>query len=168
MITPPTPNLLLFHSRSSHPHPGLGVDPVSFPVSSTSPREALGPQTGRRKNKAHLTCVSYLFKAEEVEDAIVELHLLLVVLVHLVQDLHQLVAGLGGVATLPLVSRQLMEGSLPRAADPLVLTLHHPAHGGKSTVRQPQALRSPTLVNPHALYQQSKSGHPRKETNIGC
>jgi len=61
-------------------------------------------------------------------------------LVHLVQDLHQLVAGFGGVGALGFVHRQLVVGALPRAPDALVLALRHPAgEGGEIGVKKKSA-----------------------------
>uniref|UniRef100_A0A8C9MUB0 Vacuolar protein sorting-associated protein 28 homolog n=1 Tax=Serinus canaria TaxID=9135 RepID=A0A8C9MUB0_SERCA len=77
------------------------------------------------------TGVADLLEAEQAEDAVVELHLLLARLVHLVQDVHQLVARLGGVGALGLVHRQLVEGALPRTPDALVLALRHPGGEGQ-------------------------------------
>ena len=74
------------------------------------------------------TCEADLLVAEQAEDAVVELELPAVALVHLSQDAHQLAARLGGVAALALVGRQLVERPLPRAANPLVLALRHPGN----------------------------------------
>lgn len=75
-----------------------------------------------------VTCEADLFVAEQAEDAVVELHVSAVVLVHLSQDSHQLRASLGGMGALTLMCWQLMKGTLPRAANPLVLTLRHPGN----------------------------------------
>lgn len=74
------------------------------------------------------TCKPNLFVAEQAEDAVVELHVSAVVLVHLSQDSHQLCTGLSGMGALALMRWQLMERTLPRAADPLVLALRHPGN----------------------------------------
>jgi hypothetical protein len=52
-----------------------------------------------------------------------------VALVHLVEDLHQLVACLGRVSTRSFMHCQLMERAMPRAANTLVLALCHPSRG---------------------------------------
>lgn len=67
-----------------------------------------------------------LLVAKQAEDAVVELHVSAVALVHLSQYPHQLRAGLGGMGTLALVRWKFMERTLPGTADPLVLTLCHP------------------------------------------
>lgn len=90
---------------------------------------AAGPtpgQCGMQRVAGHLTCVADLLEAEQAEDAIVELHLFAVALVHLVQDLHQLIARLGWVGARGLVHCQLVERAMPRAADALVLALGDP------------------------------------------
>ncbi len=71
------------------------------------------------------TCKADLLKAQQAEDAVVELELSAMALVHLVQDAHQLHAGFGWVGTLCLMSAELMERPVPRAANPLVLALCH-------------------------------------------
>ena len=73
------------------------------------------------------TCEADLLVAEQAEDAVVELHVPAVALVHLAQYAHQLGARLVGVGALALVGRQLVEGPLPRAADPLVFAQCHPS-----------------------------------------
>lgn len=72
------------------------------------------------------TCKADLLVAEQAEDAVVELHVSAVALVHISQNAHQLRPSLGGVGALALVGRQLLERTFPGAADPLVLTLRHP------------------------------------------
>lgn len=74
------------------------------------------------------TCKPDLFVAQQAEDAVIELHVSAVVLVHLSQYPHQLCTSLGGMGALALVCRQLVERTLPGAADPLVLTLRHPGN----------------------------------------
>lgn len=74
------------------------------------------------------TCKADLFIAEQAEDAVIELHVSAVALVHLSQYSHQLCTSLGGMGALALMCRQLVEGTLPRAADPLVLALRHPGN----------------------------------------
>ena len=73
------------------------------------------------------TCEAYLLVAEQAEDAVVELHVSAVALVHLPKDPHQLGARLVGVAAFALVGGELVEGALPRAADALVLAQCHPS-----------------------------------------
>lgn len=80
-----------------------------------------------------LTCVADLLEAEQAEDAVVELHLLAVALVHLIEDLHQLIACLGWVSTCSFMHCQLMERAVPWAANTLVLALCHPV-GGEDSV----------------------------------
>lgn len=92
------------------------------------------PPCGMQWAAGRLTCVTDLLKAEQTEDAVVQLHLLAVALVHLVEDLHQLVARLGGVGTGSLMHRQLMEGTVPRAADALVFALGHPGEEASTVV----------------------------------
>ena len=74
------------------------------------------------------TCKADLFITKQAEDAVVELHVPAVVLIHLAQYAHQLCPGLGGMGALVLVCGQLVERTLPRAADSLVLTLSHPGN----------------------------------------
>lgn len=82
------------------------------------------------------TCIADLLKAEQAEDAVVQLHLLLVGLVHLIQNLHQLVPGLGRVSALRLVDSQLMVRALPRAPNPLVLAPRDPEVQRRKAVLQ--------------------------------
>lgn len=98
-----------------------------YHLSTESPQQTLLTSTGQGAASSALTCVTDLLEAQQAEDAVVQLHLLLVALVHLVQDLHQLITGFGGVATLGLVHGQLVEGTQPRAANPLVFTLRYSA-----------------------------------------
>lgn len=74
------------------------------------------------------TCEADLLVAEQAEDAVVQLHVPAVALLHLPQDAHQLRARLGGMRALALVRRKLVEGALPGAANPLVLALSHPGN----------------------------------------
>lgn len=74
------------------------------------------------------TCKPDLLVTEQAEDAVVELHVSTVVLIHLSQYTHQFRASLGGMGALTLMCWQLMERTLPRAADPLVLALSHPGN----------------------------------------
>lgn len=74
------------------------------------------------------TCKPNLLVAEQAKDTVVELHVSVVVLVHLSQYSHQLCARLSGVGALALMCWQLVEGTLPRTADPFVLTLCHPGN----------------------------------------
>ena len=74
------------------------------------------------------TCKADLLVAEQAEDAVVELHVSAVALVHLSQYAHQLCTSLRGMGALALVRRQLVERALPGAADPLVLALRHPGN----------------------------------------
>ena len=89
---------------------------------------------GMQRSAGRLTCVADLLEAEQAEDAVVELHLLAVALVHLVQDLHQLIARLGWVGTRGLVHCQLVERAVPWAADTLVLALRHPGEEASTAV----------------------------------
>lgn len=74
------------------------------------------------------TCEADLLVAQQAEDAVVQLHVSAVVLLHLPQNAHQLRARLGGMRALTLVRRKLVEGALPGAANPLVLALSHPGN----------------------------------------
>lgn len=74
------------------------------------------------------TCKPDLLVAEQAKDTVVELHVSAVALVHLSQYSHQLCTSLSGMGALALVCWQLMERTLPRAANPLVLTLRHPGN----------------------------------------
>lgn len=74
------------------------------------------------------TCKPNLLIAKQAKDAVVELHVSAVVLVHLAQDPHQLHTRLSRVGALALMCRQLVERTLPRTADPLVLALCHPGN----------------------------------------
>ncbi len=74
------------------------------------------------------TCKADLFIAKQAEDAVVELHVSAVALVHFSQYSHQLCTSLGGMGALALMCRQLVERTLPRAANSLVLTLCHPGN----------------------------------------
>lgn len=74
------------------------------------------------------TCKPDLLVAEQAKDAVVELHVSAVALVHLSQDSHQLCTSLGRMGALALMCWQLMERTLPRATNPLVLTLCHPGN----------------------------------------
>lgn len=78
------------------------------------------------------TCEANLLIAEQAEDAVVELHVSAVVLLHLSQYAHQFRPGLGWMGALALVRRKLVEGTLPGAANPLVLALSHPSNITKS------------------------------------
>lgn len=80
----------------------------------------------QRQGPKHPDCVADLLEAEQAEDAVVELHLLAVALVHLIEDLHQLIACLGWVSTCSFMHCQLMERAVPWAANTLVLALCHP------------------------------------------
>lgn len=80
-----------------------------------------------QRNVGCLTCVADFLKAEQAEDAVIELHLLTMALVHLIEDLHQLVACLGWMSTRSFMHCQLMERAVPRAANTLVLALRHPS-----------------------------------------
>lgn len=71
-------------------------------------------------------CEADLLIAEQTKDAVIELHVSAVTLVHLSQYSHQLCTSLSGMGALTLMCWQLMERTLPGAADPLVLTLRHP------------------------------------------
>lgn len=74
------------------------------------------------------TCKPDLLVAEQAEDAVIELHVSAVGLVHLSQYCHQLCTSLSGMGALALMCRQLVERALPGAADPLVLALRHPGN----------------------------------------
>lgn len=74
------------------------------------------------------TCEADLLVAEQAEDAVVELHVSAVVLLHLSQYAHQFRPSLGRMGALALVRRKLVEGTLPGAANPLVLALSHPGN----------------------------------------
>lgn len=76
----------------------------------------------------YCTCKPDLLVAEQAKDAVVELHVSVVILVHLSQYCHQLCTCLSGVGALALMCWELVEGTLPRTADPLVLTLCHPGN----------------------------------------
>lgn len=80
-----------------------------------------------------ITCVANLLKAEQTKDAVVQLHLPFMCLVHFVQNLHQFVPSLGWVCALSLVHGQLMERTLPGATNPLVLAPSDPVEGGDGT-----------------------------------
>ena len=69
------------------------------------------------------TCESDLRKAEQAENAVIELQLSTMTLVHRLQDTHQFNASLGWVAAFHLMGTELVVGPLPWAANPLVLTL---------------------------------------------
>lgn len=77
---------------------------------------------------SYVTRKADFFVTEEAEDAVVELHVSAVALVHLSQYTHQFCPSLGGVGALQLVRRQLVERALPGAADSLVLALGHPGN----------------------------------------
>lgn len=81
------------------------------------------------------TCKPDLFVAEQAEDAVIELHVSAVVLVHLSQYSHQLCTSLSGMGALALMCWQLVERTLPRAANPLVLALRHPGNTMTSVKR---------------------------------
>lgn len=87
-----------------------------------------------QRNMGCLTCVADLLKAEQAEDAVVELHLLAVALVHLIEDLHQLIACLGWVGTCSFMHCQLMERAMPWATNTLILALCHPKRRGRTVV----------------------------------
>lgn len=74
------------------------------------------------------TCKTDLFITEQAEDAIVELHVSAVVLIHLSQYTHQFCPSLGGMGALALMCWQLVEWTLPRAANSLVLTVSYPGN----------------------------------------
>lgn len=124
------------HVETIGPRPGAPLThrcigplpPPSPPLPSTNP----SPGGARR------TCEADLLVAEQAEDGVVQLHVSAVVLLHLPQDAHQLRPGLGGVRALALVRRQLVEGALPGAANPLVLALSHPGNtrSGVTTVTE--------------------------------
>lgn len=81
------------------------------------------------------TCEADLLEAEQAEDAVIELKLSAMALVHLVQDAHQLDASFRRVAAVNLVGSELMERPLPRTADPLVLTLRKPIRSPQAEIR---------------------------------
>lgn len=86
------------------------------------------------------TCEADLLEAEQAKDAVIELQLSAMALVHLIQDAHQLNASLRRVAAVNLVGSELMKWPLPRTANPLVFTLREP-------IRSPQAeIRDVTLA----------------------
>lgn len=72
------------------------------------------------------TCKANLFITQQAEDAVIQLHVPAVVLIHLSQYTHQFCPSLGGMGALALMCWQLMEWTLPRTANPLVLTLSYP------------------------------------------
>lgn len=73
-----------------------------------------------------ITCIANLLKAQQAEDAVIQLHFFFMRLVHFIQNLHQFVPGLCWVRTLGFVHSQLMVWPLPWAPDPFVLALSHP------------------------------------------
>lgn len=75
-----------------------------------------------------MTCKSNFFITKQAEDAVVELHVSAVVLIHLPQYTHQFCPSLGGMGALHLMRWQLVEWTLPGATDSLVLTLGHPGN----------------------------------------
>lgn len=74
------------------------------------------------------TCKSDFLIAEEAEDAVVELRVSAVALVHFTQNSHQLSTRLSRMRTFAFVCWQLMKRTLPRTANPLVLALSHPGN----------------------------------------
>lgn len=137
----PLPQGILPRARSSS---------RAWPPGASAPAPGCRPcpsPCGVQRVAGRLTCIADLFEAEQAEDAVVELHLLAVALVHLIQDLHQLVACLGWVGTGGLVHRQLVKRAMPRAADALVLALRHPGEA-VSTVVTPAHARWPSQGAP--------------------
>lgn len=124
----PLPQGILPRARSSS---------RAWPPGASAPAPGCRPcpsPCGVQRVAGRLTCIADLFEAEQAEDAVVELHLLAVALVHLIQDLHQLVACLGWVGTGGLVHRQLVKRAMPRAANALVLALRHPGEAVSTVV----------------------------------
>lgn len=117
--------------------PGTRSSFRAWPPGASAPAPGCWPRPSPcrvQQAAGRLTCVADLFEAEQTEDAVIELHLLAVALVHLIQDLHQLVACLGWVGTRGLMHRQLVERAVPRAADALVLALRHPGEAVSTAV----------------------------------
>lgn len=81
------------------------------------------------------TCEADLLKAQQAEDAVIELQLSAMALIHLIQDAHQLYASLRWVAAVNLVGSELMEWPLPWTADPLVFTLRKPIQSPQAEIR---------------------------------
>lgn len=115
-----------------------------------------------------LTCVANLLKAEQAEDAVVQLHLLAVALVHLAQDLHQLVARLGRVGARCLMHCQLVEGAVPRAADAFVLALGHPGEEDSTAVTSctPWASAQPWSRTSHSPRGTLSVCRPQEEAGV--
>lgn len=77
------------------------------------------------------TCKSDFLIAKEAEDAVVELCVSAVALVHFSQNSHQLSTRLSRMRTFAFVCWQLMKRTLPRTANALVLALSHPGNTKK-------------------------------------
>ena len=87
--------------------------------------------------KLTLTAECYLLEGQQIEDVLIQPHLVLLSLVRHVQEVHDVGGGLAGVGTHALVVRHLVGRTLPRAPDALELARHSPATApAGNTVRQ--------------------------------
>ena len=109
-------------------------------------------ETSRRtewEEKDALTAEGDFLQWEQIEDVLVESHLVLLPVIRHVEQVHDVRGGLAGVRAHLLVLLQLVRGTLPRTADALELARHTSTTGSRCA--RGETGRARTAADAHAL-----------------